>query len=158
LFKASMTLCNSLAQGQSQVEEFKREREKVGQIDVISLYDQALAALTRQTQSPVQCPVCGTQWEREKLVEHIHKELGLLTKVKEDKEAIEKTISSLKSAVRSELDGVKGLRAKYDDAQKIIGNIKYEKTKEYEAALSALESAWLASPLTANTSTAVTKE
>jgi len=157
-FKESDTLPDSLAQGQSQVEDFKKEKEKVGQIDVISLYDQALAALTKRTETSVQCPVCGTQWEKEKLVEHIQKELGLLTKVKQDKEAIERTIATLKSSVRLELDSAKKLLAKYEDAQKIVTSISYEKTKEYQAALSGLEDNWLANPLTGSIATPITKE
>ena len=158
LFKTSDTLPDSLTQGLTQVEEFRKEKEKVNKIDVISLYDQALGALTKQTETSVQCPVCGTQWEREKLVKHIQDELGLLTKVKQDKEAIEKTISDIKSSVRLELDAVKRLITKYEDAQKIVASISYEKTKAYQTALSGLESGWLASPLTSSIDDSITKK
>jgi hypothetical protein len=158
LFKTSDTLPDSLTQGQTQVEEFKKEKAKLGQIDVISLYDQALGALTKQTESSVECPVCGTHWEREKLVEHIQNELDLLAKVKQDKEAIEKTITGLKSPVGLELDSVKRLISKCEDAQKIVASISYDKTKEYQTALSELESSWLANPLTGSIATPITKE
>ena len=157
LFGVNSQLPDSLTQGQSQVETFKKEKEKVGQIDVISLYDQALSALTKRTETSVLCPVCGTQWERGELVEHIQKELSLLTKVKQDKEAIEKSIAILKSSLRLESNNVGGIIAKYDEVQKIIPGISFEKTKEYQTALSGLEVGWLANPF-GNIATPIAKE
>ena len=158
LFKVDGTLSGSLLQAKSQVEEFKCELGRISQIDVISLYDQALGVLTKQIESTTKCPVCGIEWEREKLVEHIQKELGLLTKVKTDKEAIGKTFASLKTSVRLELDSVKKLVLKYDEVQKIIVDTTYEKTKEYQKALMELESGWFSNPLTGDVVISITKE
>ena len=158
LFKADDTLSDSLLQVKSQIGEFTRERERVGQIDVISLYDQALGVLTKQVRPTTQCPVCGTEWERGKLVEHIQKELSLLTQVKTVKETIEKAVASLKTSVKVEFDSVKRLVLKYDEVQKIILDVAYEKIKEYQEALREIESSWLSKPLTDDTATLITKE
>ncbi len=158
LFTVSNTLLGSLVDAKKQLDDFNKELKRIEQIDVIGLYDQALEVLNKQTETSTTCPVCGTSWERDELVKHIQDELNLLTKVKEDKEAIEKVINTLKSVVRQEAGTIERLLSKYDDVQKIIPALTYEKTKAYKEILSGLESGWLAKPLGATTEIALTKE
>ncbi|TSC54987.1 MAG: Uncharacterized protein LiPW30_453 [Parcubacteria group bacterium LiPW_30] len=158
LFAINKTLLESLADAKKKVDDFSKELKKIEQINVIGLYDQALEVLNKQTESATVCPVCGTSWKKDELVKHIQDELGLLTKVKEDKEALELTVSRLKSAVRTEITATERLVSKYDDVQKIIPVLTYEKVKSYKDALSIMESGWLTKPLGSNTEITLTQE
>ncbi len=123
------------------IEDFRKEKELVKQIDVIELYTQALGILTKQTEASTKCPVCGKEWEREKLIEHIKEELGLLKKTKENKEAIENDASLLKATVNREITSLKELVDRYGEIQSIISEIKYDNAKNYSDSLNELANA-----------------
>lgn len=158
LFAISKTLLESLTDAKTKIDDFSKELKKIEQIDVIGLYDQALEILNKQAEATTVCPVCGTSWKKDELVKHIQDELGLLTKVKEDKEAIEQMVSKLKLAVRLEIGAVERLASKYDDVQKIVPTLSYEKVKSYKDALSTLENGWLTKPLGSSTEITFTQE
>lgn len=120
---------------EKKIENFRKDSNLVAQVDVIGLYDKALDILTKQTDTKTKCPVCGKEWEREKLMEHIKGELELLKKTKEEKEAIEREALSLKNGVSREINSVKTLLTHYEEIKK---HISYTETKESENYLKAL--------------------
>jgi len=124
-------LSNEVVKLEKKIEDFKKEQKRVEQIDVISLYTQAMSILTKQTVMNTKCPVCGEEWEREKLIEHIKSELELLKKTKEDKEVIERDASSLKVVVNREATSVKELIDRYGEIQSIISDVKSTDAKSY---------------------------
>lgn len=121
------------------IQKLKKEQKLVEKIDVIDLYTQALDILNKTTDVKVKCPVCGIEWEREKLLTHIQKELGLLKKVKEDKDSIIRQANALKDSVRKENEKSKQVLARYEDAQRFIPKLNYEKIKKYLENLNLLE-------------------
>ena len=120
---------------EKKIENFRKDSNLAAQVDVIGLYDKALDILTKQTDANTKCPVCGKEWERGKLMEHIKGELELLKKTKEEKEAIEKEALSLKNGINREINSVKTLLAHYEEIKK---HISYTETKESENYLKAL--------------------
>src|SRR3989338_3032264 len=147
---AALVLKDNLADQAKQLEEkieiFRKEKKLVEQIDVIELYTHALGILTRQTTTDTKCPVCGKDWEREKLIAHIKGELELLKKTKEDKEELERDSLLLKGAVDRETLSVKELNAHYEEIQSIISEIQYDAAKNYLKCLNDLTSV-LGSPM-----------
>ncbi|MCL5667266.1 MAG: hypothetical protein M1383_05865 [Patescibacteria group bacterium] len=113
------------------ITEFRKEQDMVRKIDLMALYTQALDLITKQTETEIKCPVCGLSWEREKLLMHIQDELALLTKIKEDKEATEMGIASMKTKITQESAVIKSLVDKFKEAQGVINEIKYDKTSSY---------------------------
>lgn len=123
---------------EKKIVDFKKEQKLIEKIDIIELYTQALSILIGQKEINTKCPVCGKEWEREKLIEHIKSELELLRKTKENKEAIEYDGSSLKAIISREIISVKGIIDRYGEIQSIISNVKYEDTKSYLSLLNDL--------------------
>lgn len=140
------TLVDQAKQLEAKIDSFRKEQKLVEQIDVIELYTHALEILTRQTIADTNCPVCGKDWVREKLIEHIKEELGLLKKTKEDKEEIERDASLFKDAVTKETVSVKELNNCYGEIQSVISETQYDAAKNYLKCLNDLASA-LNSPL-----------
>jgi len=140
LNKAKISISSSTAQKNigseleklgGKIKEFRKEEQHAQQIDVIELYTKALELLNKQTGEKAKCPVCGLEWEKEKLAEHIQKELGLLTKVKEDKGEIDRLTTSLKAVLSREVISTEGLIGQYNGVKEIIAGIEYENTKKY---------------------------
>lgn len=134
-------LSDKLAELEKKIGEFRKDRKLVEQIDVIGLYTKALDILTRQTEENTKCPVCGKEWERGKLMEHIKGELELLKKTKDEKEALERDILALKAAVSKEITLVKELAARYGDIKEDISDIKHDKAGGYLKSLNDISDA-----------------
>lgn len=120
---------------ETKVEHFRKDKSLVEKIDIIGLYTKALDVLTKQTNTTTQCPVCGKEWEREKLMGHIRNELELLKKIKEEKEAIESDASDLKTIVHREINSADTLIARYKEAKEHVQKIENNKVYEYKKIL-----------------------
>lgn len=124
-------LPDKLKELEKKIGDFKKDKKLIEQIDIISLHTQALDILTKQSDTNTKCPVCGKEWERGKLMEHIKSELELLKKTREEKETIERDASSLKTTIGREAASVKELISRYKEAQETISEIKYENADNY---------------------------
>ena len=131
IFLPQPDLPKSIVELVGKVNEFKKETERVKQIDIIELYTKALDILTKQTAEKTKCPVCGTEWDKEKLTEHITGELELLKKVKEDKEEIARCTSSLRLAINREVAAAKSIVDIYKEIAAIISGLIYDTAKHY---------------------------
>lgn len=120
-----------LAEIQKKIETFREEQNLIDQINVIGLYDQALEMLTKQDDGITKCPVCGKDWKKEELVEHIKAELELLRKVKNDKEEIDGDALILKKILTNEEFVVRSLIQQYSEVQGNLAEAKFETTKKY---------------------------
>lgn len=134
-------LSDELAKLEKKIEDFRKDKKLIEQIDIIGLYTQALNILTKQTDASTKCPVCGKEWEREKLMEHIKGELELLKKTKGEKEAIEHDVSFLRAAINRETTLVKELISRYKETQETISEIKLDDAKSYLEALNSIADA-----------------
>ena len=134
-------LSGELATLEKRVSEFRKDSKLIQQINIIGLYTQALDILNKQTEAHTKCPVCGQDWEREKLTEHLKEELGLLNKTKEEKDAIEREASSLKAQITREVDSVNELIRRYKEAQESVADMKYEVAENYVKALNSIVAA-----------------
>lgn len=130
-FTPQSSIAEDLGKLGEKVKEFRKEARRAQQIDVIELYTRALELLNRQTDEKTKCPVCGIEWEREKLTGHIQRELGLLTKVKEDKEEIDRSANSLRTVASREITASEGLIGQYDGVKETITGTEYANTKRY---------------------------
>ena len=113
------------------IEDFRKNKELIAQIDVIGLYSKALEILTGQTDTDTKCPVCGTEWEREKLMGHIRDELELLKNTREEKEELDREVLTIKTTVNTEIIAVRELTGRYKEAQETISEIKYDDAMAY---------------------------
>lgn len=123
------------------IENFRKDNKLTAQVDVIGLYTKALDVLTKQTDENTKCPVCGKEWEREKLMEHIKAELELLKKTKEEKEAIERDALLLKTGIGREITSIKTLLAHYEELKKYITDTESGKSDNYLKILNDLSDA-----------------
>ena len=123
------------------IEDFRKDEKLVREIDVIGLYTQALDILTKQKEADTKCPICGKEWEREKLMEHIKSELGLLKKTKEEKDVIALDVISIKRSITAETDSVKRLLGYYKDCKEIIKSIDSVSATDYLNDLTMIGSA-----------------
>ncbi len=124
-------LADKLAKLEEKIRNFKKDLKLIEKIDIIVLYTKALDILTKRTEANTECPVCGKEWEREKLMEHIRGELELLKKTQEEKEAIERDALVLKAAVNREINLVKELIARYGEVKENIIELKNDKAAGY---------------------------
>lgn len=115
----------------NKIDTFCKEKKLVDQINVIGLYDQALEILTKQDNKETKCPVCGKDWERIKLIDHIKNELSLLTRTKKDKEEIEEEVLILKNSLSKEVSTVRSLIHQYEIIKSIIPETRTELIKKY---------------------------
>ena len=120
------------------IDDFRKDKKLIEQIDIIDLYTQALNVLTKQDATNTKCPVCGKEWQREKLMGHIKSELELLKKTKDEKEALERDILFLKTAVNRETTSVSELISRYKEAQENVSEVKYDNTTGYSENLNSI--------------------
>ena len=123
------------------IDDFRKDEKLIEQIDVIGLHTKALDILTKQKEDDTKCPVCGKEWKREKLMEHIKGELDLLRKTKDEKDAIELDTASLKRSIIAEADSMKRLLGYYKDSKEIIESINNVSAKDYFDDLDSIGSA-----------------
>lgn len=131
-------LLDELEKLSKKISDFRKDKKLIAQVDVMGLYTQVLDVLTRQDAESTKCPVCGTEWQRDKLMEHIKSELELLKKTKDEKELLEREITSFKTAISGEINSVSGLINRYKEAQESIPEIKHENTTAYLESLNKM--------------------
>ena len=125
---------------QKEIDDFTQKKELVEKVDYIVLYQRASDILDKQLTDPTQCPLCGSQWKRDELLDHIKQELALLQEVKEAQEKITEHMKNLKLLLQTEKDAIKKLFDAYCDISKVIPQIKHEKTSQYLENLKTIES------------------
>ena len=128
--------CKSLKE---KLDSFKEKKEIVQKVDIIDLYTQALNILNKECEEAVRCPVCGIEWQREKLTSHIKSELELLNSVNETKEEIEEKVRILKVSLRQEQNNVRKIIESYKEVKAIIPEASYANIELYQNKIDALE-------------------
>lgn len=131
-------LSSELERLSNKISDFRKDKKLIAQIDIIGLYTQALDVLAKQDAENTKCPVCGTEWQRDKLIEHIKSELELLKKTKEEKESVEREITFLKTTISGEINSASSLINRYKEAQESIPEIKYDNTTAYLESLNKM--------------------
>lgn len=131
---------NSVEKLRVAMAELATEQKLLAKIDVIFIYTQAVDILNKTVDINTNCPVCGTEWKREKLLQHIKDEMELLKGAKEKKEEISRSINNIKTLIRREQEIAKQIVWKYEDAKKIIPSISYSEINKYQTDLADLES------------------
>jgi uncharacterized C2H2 Zn-finger protein len=138
-FNFDINLVNEVEKIKVDIEKFKKEQKLIEKIDIINLYTQALEILNRTTETKVRCPVCGVEWQREKLLAHIQQEFSYLKRIKDNRYIIFRKVNELKSLVKKENEKSKQIFSKYKEIQKLMPGLNCEKIKEYCDSLDALE-------------------
>ncbi|EKE13611.1 MAG: hypothetical protein ACD_12C00889G0005 [uncultured bacterium] len=124
-------LSPDIAEIKKKIDDFKKDKKIIEQIDEIGLYTQAFGILTKNTEVNVKCPVCGKEWARKELMDHIRNELEFLKKTKKTKELIEQKVLFLKTLINQEIDIIGNLTSYYATAQEITKDIKFIDTENY---------------------------
>ncbi len=129
-----------------QVNSLKVERDKfIGEqkssdnINAIDLYNKAQEILSGNVQKKARCPVCGLEWDREKLLDHIKGELNLLDQIKSKKVELIQKADKVNSLVIGERNVVTQTILKYQEAQGIISSLTYDTIERYKTILNKLE-------------------
>ena len=138
-FSQNSALLQKINNLRAELKDFTKDRIQSQNINVIDLYNKAQDILSGVKEDEIKCPVCGTQWKRKELLEHIKQELNVLSEVKARKEVILEHVKEIKRALRTEQDLVKELINKYVEVKKAIPGLTYEATKKYETTLEELE-------------------
>lgn len=120
-------------------DKFIGEQKSIGNINAIDLYNKAQEILSDSEQKKTRCPVCGLEWDREKLLEHIKGELNLLDQIKSKKAELIQKADKVNSLVRGERNVVTQAISKYQEAQGIIPSLKYDAAERYKAILNKIE-------------------
>jgi hypothetical protein len=120
-------------------DKFIGEQKSIGNINAIDLYNKAQEILIGSEQKKVRCPVCGLEWDREKLLDHIKGELNLLDQIKSKKAELIQKADKINSLVRGERNVVTQTILKYQEAQGIISSLTYDAIERYKTILNKLE-------------------
>jgi len=124
---------------QKALNDFLKEKHLAQNINAIELYDKAQDILSGVKEDYTQCPVCGTNWEKDKLLEHIKNELDLLKQAKELKEKISADAMEIKGYVRREKEAVERTLLKYGEGKTVVPALSFGEAEKYKTALEELE-------------------
>ena len=138
-FSQDSVLPKKINKLRAELKDFTKDRIQSQNINAIDLYSKAQDILSGVKEDKIKCPVCGTQWKREELLEHIKQELNVLSEVKERKEVILEHVKETKRTLRIEQDLIKELINKYLELKKAIPELTYEATEKYKTILEGLE-------------------
>lgn len=134
--KSFVEQVNSL---KSELDKFIGEQKSIGNINAIDLYNKAQEILSDSDEEKTRCPVCGSEWNRKKLLEHIKRELNLLDQIKSKRFELVQKADKVKNLVRSERNGVTQAISKYQETQSIISLLNYAAAERYKTILNELE-------------------
>jgi len=118
--------------------EFNKQHELLEKLDSIDLYDRAFAAINKTSQAKINCPVCGAEWDRDHLMDHIKGELRSLEKARDQRDELLRALRELRPLVQTERDTFKERVGKYEEAQKLVPSITFLKTSEYLAKMETM--------------------
>ncbi len=139
VFPQTSALLPKISSLRAELKDFAKDSTQTQDINAIDLYNKAQDILSGIKEDRIKCPVCGTQWKRGELLEHIKQELDVLSEVKARKEAILEHAKEIKRDVRTEQDLVKEIINKYKELEKAIPKLSYEAAKKYKAIVEELE-------------------
>ena len=105
----------------------------------MELYSQGLGILGKLTDKQTKCPLCGKEWERASLIEHVKKELQLLNETKKKRDDLRNDASTLKSSIERESKVLRKIRDNYEDAKETIEEIGFPQCAQYLEELKRLE-------------------
>jgi len=120
-------------------DEFTGEQKSISNINAIDLYNKAQEILSYSEEEKTQCPVCGLEWDRNKLHAHIRQELNLLDQIKSRKTELIEKADKIKNLVRDEQNVITQAIAKYKDVRGIISSLKFDTAERYKITLNELE-------------------
>ena len=138
-FSTNKNIAEQLVSLKKDAQKFVSEQKSVRDIGAIDLYNKAQEIIGDIEEEQTQCPVCGTRWERKKLIEHIKKELNLLDQIKLRRTELLEEAEKLKSAVRNERGVVIQTISKYQEVKAVIPSLNYEIIEKYKTILNELE-------------------
>lgn len=138
-FNSNKILAEQIISLNKEIKKFTGEKKSVRDINVIDLYNKAQDLISDSKDEQVQCPVCGTKWKREKLLEHIKKELSLLDKIKLKKTELLEKADKVKGIITNEEIMVIQAILKYQEAKTIISSLNYDVIERYKVILDELE-------------------
>ncbi len=140
-FSTNKNIAEQIVSLKKDAQKFVSEQKSVRDIGAIDLYNKAQEIIGDIEEGQTRCPVCGTRWERKKLIEYIKKELNLLDQIKLRRTELLEEAEKLKSAVRNERGIVIQTISKYQEVKAVIPSLNYEIIEKYKTILNELESA-----------------
>lgn len=104
--KLNNELVKSLKGLEQQINDFNSKKELADKLEHLNLYEKAYELLKKNDVENIKCPVCGDEWNKTNLVEHINSELQLLRTVKESHDVILKTSIEIETAIDNEIERI----------------------------------------------------
>lgn len=99
----SPNLLHELTEHKTELAKFNKDEETARNVETLSLYQKAQELLAGNESEIVQCPICHTDWQRDKLLEHIRTELAALDAINKQQEELSEKIKIFKDKVESDL-------------------------------------------------------
>lgn len=124
--KLDVTLVDLLKDLEGQIDSFNEKKELADKLEQVNLYEKAYEILEKQNGDDIKCPVCGLDWKRVDLINHIRTELELLKEVKESHDKILKSTDSIKIILENEIEQVKLIIAQLQTVKDISVEINHQ--------------------------------
>lgn len=109
-------------------------------VDAIDLYNKALTSIGEGEEvGDVNCPVCGTKWNQEELLQHIRQELESLKDLKEERQKLLESAQAVRSDVEMELGRVAAAIKAYKKIEEATEKLEFPKAESYHSALNGIK-------------------
>lgn len=130
----SADLITDLSDLKEELTTFKETEGVARSVDTLSLYTQAQSILSGDEARTVPCPVCHTEWEKDKLLEHIKTELSSLETINTEREGLSRKIRAIKTRVDTDFRSATSVIS-VSEIKEIVPSISTPKISEYQTAL-----------------------
>lgn len=129
----------SLLKGlEQQIIDFNSKKELADKLEHLNLYEKAYELLKKHDGEKIRCPVCGDDWNKTSLIDHINSELELLGIVKESHDIILKTSIEIKTALDNEIERIKLIIDQFKSVKDSGVEINYGSISLYKLTLDEL--------------------
>lgn len=130
--KLDSDLVNLLKELDKQIISFNEKKELADKIEYVHLYEKAYEIIEKQNGDDIECPVCGLNWKRVNLINHIHGELELLKEVKDSHDKILKSTESIKTILGNEIEQLKLILSHLQTVKDVSVEINHEGVSVYK--------------------------
>lgn len=123
---------------ETSIKEISKDQILFEKIDTIDLYTKASELIVKSENETCSCPVCGNEWDKTELLEHIKNELDTLQKLKEAREELKQEARSLRLVVSQEQQAARDIRIAYANVLELVPTLESKAVVEYEEKLKTL--------------------
>jgi len=138
-FAINKSLIDQITSLKNERDKFVGKQKSTNNINSIDLYNKAQEILSNNDKEKTKCPVCGLEWNRRNLLEHIKEELNLLDQINLKKTELIQKVEKALHLIRREQTLTAQTIAKYQEIESVISPLKYDVIKQYGSILTEFE-------------------